>query len=183
MLLSLWSCNATPRIHQSNCWISRRLAACSSRAAARAKAADRREPKRCPLAHEYLLLRRLTPVEVVWRRDDPPVHYRPGVRAPAAAYALTRRDPYPGGQNSSAAPIDDPRRKNAMRFLKWVLGDTHHRCLRRSRCITWTARQYNRKRMIAKESFGVMAFLIAHERIRTPNEKYSGERIVLKPVF
>ena len=37
--------------------------------------------------------------------------------------------------------------------------------------------------MIAKESFGVMAFLIAHERIRTPNEKYSGETIVLKPVF
>ena len=37
--------------------------------------------------------------------------------------------------------------------------------------------------MIAKESFGVMAFLIAHERIRTPNEKYSGERIALKPVF
>ena len=82
----------------------------------------------------------------------------PGVRAPAAAYALTRRDPYPGGQNLSSGPIDEPRRKNAMRFLKWVPGDAHHRCLRRSRCITWTARQYNRKRMIAIESFGVMAF-------------------------
>ena len=37
--------------------------------------------------------------------------------------------------------------------------------------------------MSATASLGVMAFLIAHERIRTPNEKYSGERVALKPVF
>src|SRR6516164_1095547 len=36
-----------------------------------------REPKRCPLALENLPLRRLTPLEVVWRPGDPPVHYRP----------------------------------------------------------------------------------------------------------
>src|SRR5215472_10333108 len=35
------------------------------------------EPKRCPLALENLPLRRLTPLEVVWRPGDPPVHYRP----------------------------------------------------------------------------------------------------------
>jgi hypothetical protein len=36
--------------------------------------------------------------------------------------------------------------------------------------------------MSASALLGVMAFL-AHERIRTPNEKYSGERVALKPVF
>src|SRR5215469_17714247 len=35
------------------------------------------EPKRCPLALDNLPLRRLTPLEVVWRPGDPPVHYRP----------------------------------------------------------------------------------------------------------
>src|SRR5215469_11889444 len=34
------------------------------------------EPKRCPLALENLPLRRLTPLEVVWRPGDPPAHYR-----------------------------------------------------------------------------------------------------------
>jgi len=37
--------------------------------------------------------------------------------------------------------------------------------------------------MSASALLGVMAFLVAHERIRTPNEKYSGERIALKPFF
>src|SRR6516164_1303870 len=37
--------------------------------------------------------------------------------------------------------------------------------------------------MSASALLGVMAFLIAHELIRTPNEKYSGERVALKPVF
>src|SRR5215831_11569954 len=34
-------------------------------------------PKRWPLALEFLPLRRLTPVEVVWRPGDPSAHYRP----------------------------------------------------------------------------------------------------------
>jgi len=37
--------------------------------------------------------------------------------------------------------------------------------------------------MSASALLGVMAFLVAHERIRTPNEKYSGEMIALKPFF
>jgi hypothetical protein len=35
------------------------------------------ESKRWPLAREVLLRRRLTPLEVVWRSSDPPVHYMP----------------------------------------------------------------------------------------------------------
>src|SRR6516165_1463201 len=49
-----------------------------------------REPNRRSLAHENWPLRRLTPVEVVWRSGDPPVHYRP-------------RPPTPGSQNRRCA--------------------------------------------------------------------------------
>jgi len=35
-----------------------------------------REPNRRSLAHEYLLLRRLTLVAVVWHPGDPPAHYK-----------------------------------------------------------------------------------------------------------
>src|SRR5215469_8016929 len=35
------------------------------------------ESKHWPLAREVLLRRRLTPLEVVWRSSDPPVHYMP----------------------------------------------------------------------------------------------------------
>ena len=37
--------------------------------------------------------------------------------------------------------------------------------------------------MSASALLGVMAFLIAHERIRTPNEKYSGDKVALKPLY
>src|SRR6516165_1175191 len=34
-----------------------------------------RQPKRCPLPRWVLHLRRLTPLEVVWRQSGPPAHY------------------------------------------------------------------------------------------------------------
>jgi hypothetical protein len=37
--------------------------------------------------------------------------------------------------------------------------------------------------MSASALLGVMAFLIAHERIRTPNEKYSSERVASSRFF
>ena len=46
-------------------------------------------PKPWPLACENLLLRRLTPVEVVWHRGDPPAHYTP---RPISCTAPARRD-------------------------------------------------------------------------------------------
>ena len=71
-------------------------------------------PKRWPLAHEYLLLRRLTPVEVVWRPGDPPMDYRPGVRARQRCIcAKESKTPPPGGQKLGSLPNRNPPRKNA----------------------------------------------------------------------
>src|SRR5207248_2533269 len=74
-------------------------------------------PKRCPSALEHLLLRRLTPVEVVWRPGDPPVHYTPGpisCTAPARQSDLASADPLPRGHRFCSArsrSVTGPRRE------------------------------------------------------------------------
>src|SRR6516225_2545182 len=78
------------------------------------------EPKRWPLACENLPLRRLTPLEVVWRLGDPPVHYRPGVRARAAAFAR-RQDHTPGGPKTAGVELRYPPSQICELFPERVL--------------------------------------------------------------
>jgi hypothetical protein len=50
------------------------------------------EPKRLSIGAQVFTLRRLTPLEVVWHRGDPPVHYRPITEA-EADFGETRQRP------------------------------------------------------------------------------------------
>src|SRR5690242_21886256 len=71
------------------------------------------QSKRCPLARQVLHLRRLTPVEVVWHRGDPPAHYTPRPRGctPPAPRRLSTDQPLLGtGPHSvDQRPIDRRR--------------------------------------------------------------------------
>jgi hypothetical protein len=81
------------------------------------------QSKRCPLAREVLHLRRLTPVEVVWRSGDPPAHYS---RCGTAMAIRSEREPedfrgriregHPHPRNSFAA-----RRRKPPSFVRPLL--------------------------------------------------------------
>src|SRR5262249_16193054 len=83
-----------------------------------------REPNPWPLACENLPLRRLTPVEVVWRSSDPPVHYRPKrwvCGRQAAEMSLKEARPHRGAKITRRRP-NEASLANLHVIFKAVLG-------------------------------------------------------------